>query len=258
MKRPAATRYRFDPCEDAQKPVTGSLSVNDSQSVTARTARTHEDYLAAFRLLYDRYVCTGLATESPQRMRVMPAQLATGSQLFVAQRDSRIIGTVTLATESGVLPAFSSHPELKNPLRFLSDRVGEITSLAIASPDSSDATKALSADVFWRLTRLLIHFARAQSLDHLIAVVHPRHAKVYRRVLGFEAIGQERPCPTVDCLPGIPLMVNINQAIGLRPRQRDNYFDGGFTPDELRPRSLSATEHRYFFSTANVSPAKAA
>jgi len=238
-----------------RNPWNGILPVNARRPVTARTARSREDYIAAFRLLYDRYVSTGLTTESPEQLRVAPAQLAPGSQLFVAERNAQVIGTVTLATRLAALPAFTSHPELKDPLRFLPSRVGEIMSLAIAPLDPSEAPPA---DTFWRLTRLLIHFARAQSLDHLIAVVHPRHAKFYRRALGFELIGQERPCPTVDCRPGVPLMVDIRRAIGLRPGHHEIYFEGTFTPDELRPYHLSAKERLSLLSIANVSVAKAA
>jgi hypothetical protein len=237
---------------------TGTFLVNDQRPITARTARTREDYLAAFRLLYDRYISTGLTTESPRQLRVAPAQLAPGSQLFVAERNSQVIGTVTLATRLNQLPAFSSHPELKDPMRFLSNRVGEIMSLAIAPPETAEPTTAPPADIFWRMTRLLIHFARARSLDHLIAVVHPRHAKFYHRILGFEIIGQERPCPTVDCRPGIPLMVNLQQSAGLRPRHREIYFEDTFTPDELRPYHLSESDRNSLLSIANVSIEEAA
>lgn len=221
--------------------------VESSLPCTVRTCRTREDYVAAFTLIQRRYHAIGLVLDSDVSMRIMPYHLSPASQVFVAERGSEVVGTITLIQDSDDgLPMDGGYPDSIQRLRQTGKRVGEIASLAIAPTQSSPA------EVFVRITKLLTFFARKQDLQYLAAIVHPRHAKFYRHAMGCQSIGEEREIETVGGNPGIPMYGNINDPSRYHTRWRDDYFVGDYLAQELLPVPMSETDCEYFYARANA------
>lgn len=218
-----------------------------------RLADCRDDLEQSFRLLQSRYRESGLTHVSRQPMRILSCHLWDSTQVFVAEQDGRIVGTVTLVMDGHRgLPIADLYPREIAELRRTSVGIGEITSLAVRSSESSHR-----GAVFAELTRLLTFFARGEGLDALVAVVHPRHGKFYQRAMGFRVQGQVKGCQIVGGRPGIAVMGSIVDPSGYRPRWRRHYFDGSFGADLLRHRPISPLDRHYFqqVATSQETPA---
>lgn len=212
------------------------------RGITVRTARSREDFRAAFTILQKRYEETGLARYGKASMRIMPYHLSAPTQVFIASKNDEVVGTVTLVRDSiEGLPIASNYPAAIADLRNQSRRIGEITSLAV------DSSMESPGEIFSRLTRLLTFFARSQGIDHLAAVVHPRHARFYQGAMGFDVIGRKKRYAAVCGNPGIAVLGSVNDPSRFRSRWRDYYFDGDFPADELRPCRMSDRDCEYFY-----------
>ncbi|TWU54503.1 hypothetical protein Poly51_32220 [Rubripirellula tenax] len=222
--------------------VAGSTNVD---FVRSQTAATRDDFASAFRLLQQRYEDAGLSRHNRQRMRIMDFHLSGDSQVFIATYRGEVVGTVTLVLGHSRLPAASTYPKAVARLQQESGfRVGEITSLAI------DSDKAPRGEVFGQLTRLSISFARAQGLEHLVAVVHPRHARFYTRAMGCEIIGRETPYVAVGGKPGIAVVGSVNDRSRYSPRWRDYCLDGNFADNDLQSRPMHPDDAAHFAQSA--------
>ena len=228
---------------------TGVVATNASRDLqsnslkpTFSTARNFADLFAAFTLLQQRYRQAGLASNDQRSLRIMPYHFCESTQVFVARTLKNVIGTVTLVGESEQpLPMLQAYPELAWPLKRRCGRIGEITSLAISSHWSS------KGETFLGLTRLLTFFARRHRLDHLVATVHPRHANFYRRAMGFEIIGDIKPCDSVGGSPGVAVVGSVNERHHYREPWRNLFFEGEFDQYCLAAKPMSDVHAKYFF-----------
>ena len=228
---------------------TGVVATNASRDLqsnslkpTFSTARNFADLFAAFTLLQQRYRQAGLASNDQRSLRIMPYHFCESTQVFVARTLKNVIGTVTLVGESEQpLPMLQAYPELAWPLKRRCGRIGEITSLAISSHWSS------KGETFLEVTRLLTFFARRHRLDHLVATVHPRHANFYRRAMGFEIIGDIKPCDSVGGSPGVAVVGSVNERHRYREPWRNLFFEGEFDQYCLAAKPMSDVHAKYFF-----------
>ena len=210
------------------------------------TARNRTDLLAAFTLLQQRYRQAGLATDDQDSLRIMPYHFCSATQVFIARTSKEVTGTVTLVGESEQpLPMFQAYPELAWQLKRRCGRIGEVTSLAISSHRSS------KGEIFLGLTRLLTFFARHHRLDHLVAIVHPRHANFYRLAMGFEILGDAKPCDSVGGSPGIAVIGSVNERHRYRQPWRNVFFEGKFDDFTLAARSIRSPDKQFLFDLRN-------
>ena len=220
------------------------IASRDSQNrikPTVSTAKNRADLLASFKLLQQRYQQAGLASNNQDNLRIMPYHFCAAAQVFVA-RTLKEIGTVTLVGESDQpLPMFQAYPELAWQLKRRCGRIGEVTSLAISSHWSS------KGETFLGLTRLLTFFARHHRLDHLVAIVHPRHANFYRLAMGFEILGPPQPCDSVGGSPGVAVIGSVNEKHRYRQPWRKVLFEGKFDQSCLAAKPMSDAHAKYFF-----------
>lgn len=211
-------------------------------SLTVRTTADRGDYLAAFRLLQSRYRDAGLSQTEATGLRILPFQLWETTQLIVAKDDHAVVGCVSVVQDSDArgLPMEALYPEELRGLRRRRVPVGEITSLAVNRHESAFDNK-----VFQRLAGAMVAYARRQGIRFLAAVVHPRHAKLYHRCLGFDVLGGLRRCHHVDGNPGVAIIGDLSDPGRIRPRWRQIYFDGDPADDGHSRRPMSG-ETRIF------------
>lgn len=214
-----------------------------STPLICRTARTRSDLTSAFQLLHQRYVQAGLddSTRDGNGMRILPYHLNGDSQVFIAESAGEVVGTATLILGKQTLPAKSTFPEAISKLeRQHSGTIGEVTSLAI------DSTRVSHADVFAQLSRLLMFFARAQGIEQLVVVVHPRHAKFYQRAMGSTIISDCARCETVGGKPGVALSGPTDDCSKYRAYWREHFFEGVVSPGELSHSPIKTADRLYF------------
>ena len=219
----------------------GDDGVPEWQNIEFRLASSRLDLYASFRLLQQRYVAAGLST-ARLPIRVENFHFWRQSQVCVAIKAGRIVGCLTLVRPGPFgLPSEHSHPEMLGAVP-VGSAVGEVTSFAI-----SNDCGLHSLDIFLGLTQLVQRFGLHNGVEYIFAVVHPRHAKFYQRAIGFQVISDEVPCDRVDGSPGVALMVKLDANEMCRTQWQGAYApDQRSTPDDLRPRSMTESQKRFF------------
>lgn len=112
---------------------------------------------------------------------------------LAAWQDDDLAATLTLNLdgESGLLSE-SLYPQEISALRLNQGRLCEYSRLAV-DPAFSSPT------LLERFFRFAYNFARSQlHCSDAVVEVNPRHARYYRRELGFTELGPRRICPRVD------------------------------------------------------------
>lgn len=102
--------------------------------------------------------------------------------------------------------------------------IGRITRLAVDhKPFGTAVTATGYRTIFLEMTSCMHRVALQMGLTHLDAIVHPRHAKLYRRVFGAEPIGETFSFEQVGGSPGQYMRADITQPSHFHARLRDRY-----------------------------------
>jgi hypothetical protein len=132
-------------------------------------------------------VAGGLMDPNAYRMRVTPWHLLPTTDIFVAIHEDEIVYTITLISDdSQGVPMQAIYPEAVDALRAAEIYFAEVSCLASRRGCFSPHKMF---DIFVQLVGLTIQYARHNDLQQLLIAIHPRHARFYRRALGFEQIG---------------------------------------------------------------------
>lgn len=122
---------------------------------------------------------------------------------FEACSENGQLGTLTLIIDSGKgLLADQHYQEEIDTFRCQEKKVCEVSKLAF-NPCSS------SKEIFASLFHIAYLYAyRVYSVKNAFIEINPRHASFYKRMLGFEQIGEERVCKRVDA-PAVLLRLDL-------------------------------------------------
>ncbi|MDD3352576.1 long-chain N-acyl amino acid synthase [Zoogloea sp.] len=123
---------------------------------------------------------------------------------LVASSEAEVFGTVTLRLdgEDGLLADTLYAHELRF-LRQPGTRLCEITKLAV---DTQHNPKEVLGALFHLI---YIHARLIHGMTDAVIEVHPRHARFYKRMLGFTEAGREKACPRVKGAPAILLHLDL-------------------------------------------------
>ena len=205
-----------------------------------RVARSAEDRLAAFRLVYRSYLQSGLCKKNRHGLRVTPYHLLPTTCVFGAFVHGEIISTMTLIGDGELgLPMESMYAEQVQRRRDAGLRVGEVSCLA-----DRRTSRRQFFEVFLNLSRLMAQFARFHGLDQLLVVVHPKHARFYVRYLGFVPMGGLTECPHVENKPAVALCLDFARVDCEPPECYDTYFGVPIAADQLQAPIMSEEERR--------------
>ena len=164
-----------------------------------RLANTEERRSAASYLIQRRYAWRGYAVGDDQPQ--------TPSRITVAAHDHcGTAGTVTVGLDSpDAMFVDGLYPEEAHALRREGRKLAEFTKLAI---DNDVHSKPLLAALFHIA---FIYVRRIHRCTDLLIEVNPRHQSFYRRMLGFEPLGQLRGDPRVGA-PALLLRLCLKHA----------------------------------------------
>jgi hypothetical protein len=210
--------------------------------VQYRIACTREEREAAFRLVYNSYLRAGLGENNPHKMRVTPYHLLESTQVFIAVYGHRIIFTMSLVKDGELgLPMDSVYREEVDRLRSRGLRLGEVTCLA----DCQRHVREFFP-IFLCTSRLMAQYARYRGLDAIMAAVHPKHARFYRRYMDFRVFGQEKTYPTVRNHPALALWLEFDRVDREPPACYDFFFGDQVPFDDLQPQRIPRADREYF------------
>lgn len=196
-----------------------------------RLANSDERTRDASVLVQKRYGEAGYLSQSKVQQRlVCPEQIT----LLSYHRDT-VVGTLTLGLDIGQgLYADELYSAEIDRLRGDGRKVAEITKLAVDTKMPSKRILAALIHIAY------IYGARIWRYSDVVIEVNPSHVEFYKRMLGFQVIGQERICPRVNA-PAVLLWVETSHL-----EDKIAQFGGGHESGK-KERSL----YPYFFSRSD-------
>ncbi len=207
-----------------------------------RIAATRAERESAFRLVYRSYLGTGLSEPNGFGLRVTPYHLLETTEVFIAQLDGRTVSTLSLVIDGELgLPMQSVYSTEVDALRQEGFLVGEVSCLA----DRRTQVREFFP-VFVQLCRLMAQHAWRRGLSGLVAAVHPRHARFYRRFMHFMPLGGHRSYPTVRNRPAVALLLDFDKVDRERPASFDTFFGQWLPGDMLMPQPITPEQRAYF------------
>ena len=207
---------------------------------TFSLARSRQDLTHAFRLSFESYYDAGLVNEKPSGIRLTPYHLLPTTEVIIAKVDGVITSTISLIGDGYLgLPMQSMYSDEIKELRDQGLKVGEIGCLA----DRRHAQTRF-IETFAKMGRLLAQVAFVRGMDVLVAATHPKHARLYQRVLGFERMGKQTDCPYANDNPAVALKVKFDEHVGTPLYQQ--YFGQSLPQRELAPYRWDRATRQHF------------
>lgn len=199
--------------------------------VRLEPARSLSAVQEAWQLVYRRYVRAGLILSNPWRIHTVPQAVRPGTLVLRMLISDRLVGTLTVMADGpGGLPLDSVYAAELTGLRRQNRQLVEVGLFA-----EEYLPPALS---FARLDLMRWAFYGGIYLGatDLVIGVHPRHARFYRRMIGFQTLADVRAYPTVRFHPVVPLRLNIAAALQRQPRPKALEY---FAAHPLAPENLA-------------------
>lgn len=200
----------------------------DQQQFKIRLANSDGRRESASLLIKKMYAWRGYETgtghDAPNRITLM------------ADVEGRVIGTLTIGLDSPAgLLVDSLYKDQIDLLRAQGEVVCEFSKLAV---DQEIKSKRVLASLF-HLAYIYAHLIHGATVT--VIEVNPRHVLFYKRMLGFEQYGEERPCPRVNA-PAVLLRLPFSY-----PHQEIAKYGGAM-------RELSGVKSLYpfFFAPADA------
>ncbi|XZE54265.1 N-acyl amino acid synthase FeeM domain-containing protein [Planctomycetaceae bacterium SH139] len=212
----------------------------DATALSVRLARSRDDLSDAFRLVFESYYNAGLERSNATRIRLTPHHLLPTSEVLIAEHGSTITSTLSMFGDGYLgLPMESMYGQQVKLLRNQGLRLAEIGSLA----DRRDSPERF-INTFVKMGRLLAQVAHARGIDAIVAAVHPRHARIYKRIMGFSQIGDEASCPYANGNPAVALCLKFAEHRGTP--LYDQYFGDQIPQHDLMPYHWEPETRRFF------------
>lgn len=207
-----------------------------------KIAESREERTAAFRLIYEKYLRSGLIDPNRYRLRVTPFHLLRTTNVFIAVSADEILCTVTLIGDGELgFPMERVYPDQVADARRRGMFLGEVSCLACRNMRPRQFLP-----IFVQLTRLMAQHARAYGMDQFLIATHPRHARFYQRLMGFRQIGGKREYPSVRNAPAVAFGLDFSEIDRKRPACYERYFGTPIPIGELRPRPMDPADVRWF------------
>jgi hypothetical protein len=218
------------------------VSTKITAEISCRIAKTRQEREAAFRLVYKSYLRSGLGAMNGYQMRVTPYHLLPTTEIFIAEYQGEVIFTMSLVTDGALgVPMEHVYGDEIARLRRRGLLVGEISCLA-----DRRAELVRFFPLFLRTSRVLVQFARRRGLDAVVAAVHPKHARLYRRYFDFRIIGEQKDYPAVRNHPALALWAEFARLDRERPASYLALLAEPLGDEQLRPQPISPADCDYF------------
>lgn len=177
----------------------------DTRGASIERAYTLEDLREAYRLVHHVYLGTGYLNPEPAGMRLRIYETTSETATFVAKKDGRVVGVLSVVGDSldlGLPSDIAFKVEL-NQLRARGSRLCEVTNQAV---DEAYRKSAIPTE----LMRCAIAHSVKAGYHVGIVSVSPSHQGFYD-LMGFRQLGSERSYSEKIHDPVVALSMDINQ-----------------------------------------------
>ena len=212
------------PAQDAEQRMAEPPMMVQQQNYKIRLAHSKGNFNNASMLVQRMYLQKGYDIPGMQKM---PDRIT-----LTASQNGDVAGTITLGIDAGNgLLADENYKQEVDRLRAEGRHVCELTKFAVDPTRGSKRVLAALFNIAYIYGRVL------QKQTDVVIEVTPKHAKFYKRLLGFEQMGPERLNSRVNTV-GVLLRLEIDYV------DRQIELWGGKTDQAQGERSL----YPYFFS----------
>ena len=177
----------------------------DTRGASIERAYTLEDLREAYRLVHHVYLGTGFLHPEPAGMRLRIYETTSETATFVAKKDGRVVGVLSVVGDSSDLglPSDTAFRVELNELRAKGTRLCEVTNQAV---DEAYRKSAVPTE----LMRCAIAHSVKAGYHVGIVSVSPSHHGFYD-LMGFRRLGTERSYSEKIHDPVVALSMDINQ-----------------------------------------------
>ncbi|EMI56937.1 N-acyl amino acid synthase FeeM domain-containing protein [Rhodopirellula sallentina] len=204
-----------------------------------RIAHRLDELTEAFQLVYQAYLRTGLMEANPDGIRITPFHFLPTTEVFVTQYQSQVVSTVSLIGDGFLgLPVESIYPNAISNIRSRGLRMAEVGCLA----DRRESPVRFM-ETFATMGRMLAQTAKVRGYDGLVVATHPRHARLYKRVLPFEQVGDVIDCPYANGNPAVMLTLRFDDHKGTN--LYDRFFGSMASALDVSPRPWDKETREY-------------
>jgi len=228
------------------------LTSTQCAEISIKVASSREERRAAFRLAYQSYLRAGLCDSCDECVRITPYQLLPTTDILIAELRGEVISTLSLVRDGELgLPLEAIYPEEVAARRAAGLKLAEVSCLA---DRRRDIVRFFA--LFCDLARLMIQMADRDDVDQLLIAVHPRHARMYRRAMGFKQVGDDRDYPAVNSNPAVLLSLDLPEARVELPLAWQAFVGDPLPVAVVESRPICEVD-RYYFSKLALSVAAA-
>lgn len=205
-KRPSGVSLAFNQSMVSLKQTEPIKKITPS-GYTIKIANTLAERESAYRLAYNVYLEKGYVKENPYKWLVKNQDASNDTiTLIVLDKSKKTVGSVTMIFDGqDTIPAKTIYPIEINNLKKQNKKLVEISRLVI-DPNYRNGKEILTI----LFNYLYIYANHVKKYTTLIVEVNPRHKEFYRMLLGFEVIGNIKPCPTVQDAPAVLMSCKLN------------------------------------------------
>lgn len=227
--------------EESTEPTEGELE-QATTGLTFRVARSLDDVLSAWQMVYTAYRRKELINPNPYRIHTAPQALSPHTAVIMGCLGPLTVSTLTAYVDSPAgLPLDRVYPEELQGLRGQGRTLLEVGLFA-------DRRKHLArtAEALFQLMRFAFYFGLQLGMTDFVIGVHPRHARFYVRALGFDYWGDEKTYAAVRDHPVVLLRGDIREKISRKPLHPAlDYF-------QKNPVSQETFDQRFSFEPQQV------
>ena len=205
-------------------------------------ARSIEDVIDAWGLVYIAYRRIGLIDPNPYELHTTPQAVGPQTAVMIARLGPVATGTLSAILDNpGGLPLDSVYARELNDLRSQDRKLME---LGLFADRREDLARSFGAIL--EMMRLATYYGRHSGATDAVIGVHPRHARFYKRYLSFDVAGPETTYSTVNDRPVVLLRLDWNAKLKLSP------MPPGVEYIAKNPLPPEAFAHRYQFDRSEL------
>jgi len=214
-----------------------------ADSLLFSAARTTDELVQAYRLVYKNYLRCEYIDTHPSEMRYTVFNALPQTTTFVASLGGSVVTTATVIFDSPLgLPLEAIYKDEVDELRSQYARLCEVTMLADRRRAGMRTIPAIL-----QLFKMILHYVlKFEKATDIVITVNPSHETFYTRYLPFEDMGTLRHYPSVKNAPAIAKRVNLAKLMELTKTHKLGEF---FMQSPPANDILSAKKH---FSEAEL------
>lgn len=204
----------------SESPRAARMAERQGGGLDFRLAASLDEVIAAWKLVYNAYLRSGLITANAQEIHTNPGAVQEGTAVVVGALRGEVCATISAYLDrSDGLPLDAIYSTQLGELRSKGHRLVEVGLLA-----DRRARISRSFEATLRLMKFAYFWGLHNGMTDIVIGVHPHHSVFYQRVFGFELLGEESTCPWVNHAPVVPLQLPLRMVDDLSGAPRGLRF----------------------------------